>query len=140
MAGAGIVCTRSLQLTQKRNKLEQKTLDGVLATRDPDTGETTSADRKCAALDKEMPAMLGVSTAILENVIFCHQEDSNWPLSEPSVLKKKFDDIFSATKYTKALDNIKNIRKEQVVDIKTESKELQHLTEDKDRAVKVCIL
>ena len=30
-----------------------------------------------------------------------HQEDSNWPLAEGQTLKKKFDDIFSATKYTK---------------------------------------
>lgn len=45
-----------------------------------------------------MPKQLGVSKAILENVIFCHQEESNWPLSEPASLKKKFDDIFEATK------------------------------------------
>lgn len=41
---------------------------------------------------------MGVSTAILDNVIFCHQEESNWPLSEPAALKKKFDDIFEASK------------------------------------------
>lgn len=35
-------------------------------------------------------------------MIFVHQEDSNWPLAEGLVLKKKFDDIFAATKYTKA--------------------------------------
>ena len=39
--------------------------------------------------------------AVLENVIFVHQEDSNWPLSDGQTLKKKFDDIFAATKYTK---------------------------------------
>jgi DNA repair protein RAD50 len=39
--------------------------------------------------------------AILENVIFVHQEDSSWPLDDGATLKKKFDDIFSATKYTK---------------------------------------
>ena len=39
--------------------------------------------------------------AILENVIFVHQEDSNWPLADGQTLKKKFDDIFAATKYTK---------------------------------------
>jgi DNA repair exonuclease SbcCD ATPase subunit len=86
-----------------------------------------------------VPQLMGVSKAVLENVIFVHQEDSNWPLAEgqvggwdpaqtcispspPSllcqhnttphhttppllvssqVLKKKFDDIFAATKYTK---------------------------------------
>jgi DNA repair protein RAD50 len=49
-------------------------------------------------MDNEIPRLLGVSKAVLENVIFCHQEDSYWPLSEASVLKKKFDDIFEATK------------------------------------------
>ena len=52
---------------------------------------------KCANLDEEVPAQLGVSRAILQNVIFCHQEESNWPLSEPAALKKKFDDIFEAS-------------------------------------------
>lgn len=53
---------------------------------------------KCSDMDEEVPLLLGVSKAILENVIFCHQEESNWPLSEPAALKKKFDDIFEATK------------------------------------------
>ena len=39
--------------------------------------------------------------AILENVIFVHQEDSNWPLADGQTLKRNFDDIFAATKYTK---------------------------------------
>lgn len=81
--------------------------------------------------------MLGVSKAILENVIFCHQEDSNWPLSEPSVLKKKFDDIFEATKYTKALDQIKTIRKEQTAETKVDKERLLALKTDRERAVKV---
>lgn len=51
-------------------------------------------------MDIEIPQLLGVSKAVLENVIFCHQEDSYWPLAEPAALKKKFDDIFEATRYT----------------------------------------
>ena len=58
----------------------------------------SSLSTKCANLDEEIPKQLGVSKAILENVIFCHQEESNWPLSAPADLKKKFDDIFEATK------------------------------------------
>ena len=49
----------------------------------------------------QMPELLGVSKAILESVIFCHQEESSWPLQEGSVLKKKFDDIFDSARYTK---------------------------------------
>lgn len=56
---------------------------------------------RCADIDKMVPSLMGVSKAVLDNVIFVHQEDSNWPLAEGRVLKDKFDDIFSATKYTK---------------------------------------
>lgn len=49
-------------------------------------------------MNTEIPRLLGVSKAVLENVIFCHQEDSYWPMTEPAALKKKFDDIFEATK------------------------------------------
>ena len=61
---------------------------------------------KCAALDEEIPKQLGVSKAILENVIFCHQEESNWPLAEPASLKKKFDDIFEATKFVRLISSL----------------------------------
>lgn len=54
-------------------------------------------------MDREIPALMGVSKAILENVIFVHQDESNWPLQDPSTLKKKFDDIFSATRYLNVL-------------------------------------
>jgi DNA repair protein RAD50 len=57
---------------------------------------------RCADMDREIPALMGVSKAVLENVIFVHQDESNWPLQDPSTLKKKFDDIFSATRYLKA--------------------------------------
>jgi DNA repair exonuclease SbcCD ATPase subunit len=46
-----------------------------------------------------MISCLGVSKSVLNNVIFCHQEDSNWPLSEGKALKQKFDEIFSATRF-----------------------------------------
>lgn len=101
------------------------------------------------------------SQAILENVIFVHQEDSSWPLAEgkvraardsrtvplplplhkarpararahtppdlnpthplspgPQVLKSKFDDIFSATKYTKALEAFRKLKAEKAAELK----------------------
>lgn len=53
---------------------------------------------RCSDLNNIISEMMGVSSAVLENVIFCHQEESNWPLSEPKNLKAKFDDIFAATR------------------------------------------
>ena len=57
----------------------------------------------CDPLKSSLPTPLCLSPlqAVLENVIFVHQEESNWPLAEGKILKDKFDDIFSATKYTK---------------------------------------
>lgn len=80
---------------------------------------------------------MGVSKAILDNVIFCHQEEANWPLAEPSVLKKKFDDIFAATKYTKALDELKNIRKEKATELKLDAQRLEFLKVDVEKSKKV---
>lgn len=59
-----------------------------------------------------------MSKAILNNVIFCHQEDSNWPLDEGKKLKERFDAIFDATKYNKCFEYIKKMRKQYAIDIK----------------------
>ena len=37
---------------------------------------------------------------------------SNWPMQEGLVLKKKFDDIFESTRYTKALEAITKCKKD----------------------------
>ncbi|BEJ06595.1 hypothetical protein CcaverHIS641_0311170 [Cutaneotrichosporon cavernicola] len=128
--------TRSLQVTTKKTgALTMKTLEGLLAKDDGGaSGKRNTISTKCSELDEEVPLLLGVSKAILENVIFCHQEDSNWPLAEPAALKKKFDDIFEATKYTKAVDNIKALRKERTAEIKVDMERLKFLKNDKDRA------
>ena len=63
-------------------------------------GENVSISSKCADLNKEMVLTLGVSKAVLDNVIFCHQEESNWPLSEGKAVKQRFDEIFAATRYS----------------------------------------
>jgi DNA repair protein RAD50 len=60
--------------------------------------EQFSLTSRCAEIDEELPHHLGVSLPILEHVIFCHQEDSYWPLGESASLKKKFDEIFAATR------------------------------------------
>ncbi|PJF17348.1 Rad50 meiotic double strand DNA break [Paramicrosporidium saccamoebae] len=135
--GQTMVCTRSMQSTQKKTKLEQKTLESVLATTDLQTGEQVSISSRCAEMDAEVPLQLGVSRAVLENVLFCHQEESFWPLSEPSILKKKFDDIFAATRYTKALDTLKGLRKDLAAELKLEQQKLDFLRSDKEKAGKV---
>ncbi|CAK7215333.1 DNA repair protein rad50 [Sporothrix bragantina] len=109
--GQKLVVTRSLQLTMKKTQRSMKTLDGSLVIYN--NGERTGLSTKVGELDELVPNYLGVSPAILDAVIFCHQDESLWPMSEPAALKKKFDEIFEAMKYTKAIDNLKVVRKKQ---------------------------
>ncbi|CAK7328402.1 unnamed protein product [Dovyalis caffra] len=180
-AGKDVVCIRSFQLTQKASKMEYKAIESVLQTINPHTGEKVCLSYRCADMDREIPALMGVSKAILENVIFVHQDEANWPLQDPSTLKKKFDDIFSATRhflekqafestwihltvfqlndlsvqpwksqeanksfchaqlsrYTKALEVIKKLHKDQAQEIKTYKLKLENLQTLKDAAYKV---
>ncbi|CAM9113656.1 unnamed protein product [Pylaiella littoralis] len=115
--GTVSVVIRSFQLTQKRKTLQFKALDGVIRTKDGN-GQSVSINHKCTEMDKHIPLRLGVSKAILENVVFCHQEDASWPLQEGAVVKKKFDDIFESARYTKALDNIKKTKQEYASTVK----------------------
>ena len=94
-SGVRMVATRSMQITVKKTTRSQKTLEGsLLMIKD---GEKHSISTRVAELDQIIPQYLGVSKAILENVIFCHQEDSLWPLSDATTLKKKFDEIFEVS-------------------------------------------
>ncbi|KAL8709656.1 MAG: hypothetical protein Q9220_005596 [cf. Caloplaca sp. 1 TL-2023] len=111
-SGAKMVVTRNTSLTVQKTKRSQKTLDGSLL-RDTN-GERMVVSSRVAELNKYMPQYLGVSKAILDNVIFCHQDESLWPMNEPAKLKVKFDEIFEALKYTAAIDNIKKLKKDYV--------------------------
>ncbi|KAM5432343.1 DNA repair protein rad50 [Microsporum ferrugineum] len=131
-SAAKMVVTRSLQLTVKKLTRQQKTLEGQLLM--IKEGERTAISSRVAELDQIMPQYLGVSKAVLDSVIFCHQDESLWPMSEPSVLKKKFDEIFEALKYTKAIDNIKALRKKQNEELAKYKIMENHARDDKDKA------
>lgn len=121
-ASERMTVTRNVSVSVKKTgNLTLKTLEGLLSKEDPSDSNTKAGaylissaasdahrlsfsfqrntiSTKCSEIDSEVPRLLGVSRAILDNVIFCHQEESNWPLSEPAKLKVKFDEIFEATK------------------------------------------
>lgn len=131
-SGKAMLCTRSMQLLMKRTTMTFKTLEGQLQV--VNNGEKTILSTKVAELDSQVPLNLGVSRAVLEYVIFCHQEDSLWPLSEPATLKKRFDEIFEALKFTKSLDSIKTLRKNAAAEIKLLDQSVKHLESDKNKA------
>lgn len=134
--GDPCIAQRSLTATQKKLKVEMKTLEGLIQKRAAD-GTKVQLSSRCAETDQEMISLLGVSKPILENVIFCHQEDSNWPLSEGRALKQKFDDIFASTRYVKALEVIRKCKMEKNGMIKEYKAELKYLTENKQRVEQV---
>ncbi|KAG7166953.1 DNA repair protein RAD50-like 1 [Homarus americanus] len=131
--GKVIVSTRSLVATQKPKSLECKTLDATMIWKQPDGSDVTLSSR-CAEFNASMTAALGVSKAILNNVIFCHQEDSNWPLDEGKKVKDKFDEIFNATKYIKCLETIRKLRADMKGKIKNMKDILFELKKWKDEA------
>ncbi len=71
---------------------------------------------------------------MLNNVIFCHQEETNWPLSEGKVLKEKFDDIFGSIGYVKILEKIKKTRDEEVKKFKLLEKDVRYFEHLKKEA------
>uniref|UniRef100_A0A8C4MPK6 DNA repair protein RAD50 n=1 Tax=Equus asinus asinus TaxID=83772 RepID=A0A8C4MPK6_EQUAS len=133
--GELIAVQRSMVCTQKSKKTEFKTLEGVITR--TKHGEKVSLSSKCAEIDREMISSLGVSKSVLNNVIFCHQEESNWPLSEGKALKQKFDEIFSATRYIKALETLRQVRQTQGQKVKECQTELKYLKQNKEKACEI---
>ncbi len=91
----------------------------------------------CADIDKQVPLLMHTSKAILENVIFCHQEDTNWPFSEPANLKKVFDEIFDTAKYSKSIEYLKDINKEYTNKTKDTKVKLELFHKDWDQFQKI---
>ncbi|XP_062358070.1 DNA repair protein RAD50 isoform X2 [Cinclus cinclus] len=133
--GELIAVQRSMVCTQKGKTPEFKTLESVITR--TKHGEKVSLSSKCAEIDREMISALGVSKSVLNNVIFCHQEESNWPLSEGKALKQKFDEIFSATRYIKALEALRQVRLQQSLKIKECQTELKYLKQNKEKAQEI---
>ncbi|XP_065919154.1 DNA repair protein RAD50.L-like [Dysidea avara] len=135
-----ITCSRSLQATQKvsggTKKIELKTIDSSMQKIGQD-GQKKKITSRCAEIDLEMARHLGVSKAVLNNVLFCHQEDSYWPLSEGKALKTKFDEIFASTRYSKALENVRKFQQEQSQMCKEFKVDLQHLKKHREKATEL---
>ncbi|KUI62987.1 DNA repair protein RAD50 [Cytospora mali] len=139
--GTKYTVNRQLEVTlQKNGSRSMKTLETSLQVVSP-SGEKSTTSTKVAAIDELVPQYLGVSPAILDAVIFCHQDESLWPMSEPSALKKKFDEIFAAKQYTKAMEQLKLVRKakgDQFRQLQTEHKQNEVNKERGQKNQKLC--
>jgi len=91
---------RSMKVTIAKDKVTFKTIDSTLtqlANADDKTKKHESMSLRNANTDQAVSLFMGVSKAIINNVLFCHQEDSCWPLDEGKKVKTKFDAIFGIT-------------------------------------------
>ncbi|CAD5224881.1 unnamed protein product [Bursaphelenchus okinawaensis] len=139
----GVFCTATKRMTAslspKTDKITTKSDEFTLAVRGAN-GKLQAMSAKVADFNREMQNHLGVSSAILNHVIFCHQEESNWPLSEPKELKVRFDAIFEVTKYVKAVEGLKKSAKEWENDLKVVLAEIPLLKSANDSRVQQCML
>lgn len=84
-------------------------------------------NHQCAEIEKQIPQLLGISKAVLENIVFCHQDESLWPFSDSSNLKAIFDEMFETRRYTKIIDSFWEQYKEYTKEIKESKKAMEYL-------------
>jgi DNA repair protein RAD50 len=81
-AGLSVQVQKNMSVQQKAKKLEFRTLETIISRYGKDDKLLSTITSKCINADAEVINAFGVSKAVLEHVIFCHQEDANWPLSK----------------------------------------------------------
>ena len=123
-----------MEASQKAKTITVKTLDGTMTRKKQGQEASVSISSKCADINADMLNSLGVSKPILNYVIFCHQEDSNWPLDVGSKVKERFDEIFNSVKYKNVLKNVKDVRKKEMDEAKIEKNNAAHYESDKKYA------
>ena len=75
--GNKFIVTRSMEARLLKTKMDFKSSDGTLSIEQPD-GRYVNHKNKVKDLNIFVSNTLGVSKALMNNVLFCHQEDSNW--------------------------------------------------------------
>ncbi|XP_034475989.1 DNA repair protein RAD50 isoform X2 [Drosophila innubila] len=139
---------RSMKVTIASDKATFKTIDSTLTQlgnaddqlknnnkNKNNQSMGSSMSLRNANTDQAISVFMGVSKAIINSVLFCHQEDSSWPLDEGKKVKLKFDAIFGITEYNKALDNIIGLEKKYGIELKVMEaniKLLAHLKKEMD--------
>lgn len=109
--GESVTVSRSMKVSQKGTALKFETQDSTISFNDKNGKRVESISKRVEETNEFVCEAIGVSKAVLNNVIFCHQEDANWPLDESKKLKEKFDAIFGTTEYDSAIDKIISSRK-----------------------------
>ncbi|ETO25302.1 DNA recombination/repair protein [Reticulomyxa filosa] len=150
--GQPVIGIHCLQLTNKKTKSEFKTLDSVVKKWDEGTQKIVSVSQKCADMKKMIPELMGVSKAILENVLFCHQKDLTKYLQQPGFFfvfvdlkndhlsklqSSNCEHLSSILLWSKALTQVSEYQKKLNVDLKDVESDLKVITNNLDHAHKL---
>jgi DNA repair protein RAD50 len=123
-----------MQLSFTNKKEEFKKLEQFLKIKHI-TGETVTIGHTCTEIDKQMPELLGVSRAVLENVVLCHQEESLWPFSDNMTLKKVFDELFDTARIAKFSEQINGGLKDKKKVLRDERMTMELAKREYDRYI-----
>ncbi|VDK48160.1 unnamed protein product [Anisakis simplex] len=119
-----------------KSKLTTRSEESTIAI-EVEADDWKSLSSKVVDCKKEVLNLLGVPAAILEYVVFCHQEESTWPLEEPKKLKERFDEIFQVSGYVKAIELLKKEMKENKGHLQISQARLPFLIEQQSRKLEV---
>lgn len=108
---------KSCEVVQNPETMSFKRMDASLSIQKPGCDKRDISGR-CADIDLQCRQIVGVSPAIINNVIFCHQENSNWPLADGKKLKEKFDEIFDAVTYNKCVEHMRKLIKDAKIELR----------------------
>ncbi|XP_072391936.1 DNA repair protein RAD50 [Diabrotica undecimpunctata] len=138
-AEGNIITVNKVAQVQMNNKGEltfKKLTPSIRKRPKDDLSNVQDISGRCADVDSFCCTSINVSKSIFNNVLFCHQENSLWPLDEPKKLKEKFDEIFDAVRYNKCIDHIRKQIKDQQGTIRMCEKELELRKEKKEEVDK----
>lgn len=108
---------------QNRIKHTFRSLDNNIIIK-KDKGDDIIITNKCVDINCHIPKLMGVSKALLENVILCHHDESLWPFSESTKIKKKFDELFGDDNFSKILEELVKCKKKMNEVLKKKNYEL----------------
>ncbi|XP_063986725.1 DNA repair protein RAD50-like [Diachasmimorpha longicaudata] len=116
--GKIITVIKTIEYSRYEKQRKFKILDNTVSVLNPQTGEETQLTNRCADVDVKVMNSLGVSKAILNHVIFCHQDEANWPLDENKMVKERFDAILGMPISNKVVENFRGVAKLTEADLK----------------------
>uniref|UniRef100_A0A158Q793 Zinc-hook domain-containing protein n=1 Tax=Elaeophora elaphi TaxID=1147741 RepID=A0A158Q793_9BILA len=131
-----VVTRRIMQSKGAKGKITNKSEESTIAI-EKEPGEWKSLSSKVVDCRKEILNLLGLPAAILEYVVFCHQEESSWPLDEPKKLKERFDEIFQVTGYVKAIEILRKELKENQQELRVTEGRLPLLIRQQEEKIEL---